>query len=255
MIAVFGILLLLGAVVVHEAGHAVAMRSRGVEIKEAGLGLPITGRFRLTFRTRFLPFPLVLTPALIGAYVQTSEKGKEQLEELSYRDQAVCYAAGVVSNIVFGGALLCIISLAYAVSPDKNQGRALVIAVISGGITAVVAVFRRAFSQMVPVFGIAGLGLLVYMLVSSTDSVGGPGAVVAAAASGKDWIEALLLGSAISVSLGYINMLPLMPLDGGQVVSAYLKSRGWNQADTAFSLATTLVFLGFFGFLIFKDIF
>lgn len=253
MSAALGILLLLIALIVHEAGHALAMMRRGIEIQEAGIGLPITGKLKLTFRSRFLPFPIVLTPALLGAYVRPTKKGTERLESMSYRDQAVCSGAGVVMNVVFGGALLCIVASISVHSSANNQARLLVVSLIAGGVAAAAAIFRRAFSRVMPVFGVAGLLLLIFSLIDSTENVGGPLTVVSTAASGKSLVDALKMGFVMSISLAYLNVLPLFPLDGGKIVSAFFETRGWKQTNLIFSATTGVVFLGFIGFVVVKD--
>lgn len=253
MIDAFGILVLIIALILHEAGHAVAMTRRGVEIKAVGLGLPFSKKLRLTLRSRFLPYPFVITPFLLGAYVQPTEKGMEQLKQLSYKDQAVCYTAGIIVNIVSGALVLGVVAMMYQVTGYDEWGRAGWIAVIAGVTALVFVVFRRAVSQILPLLSVTVLVLLVYLLVGSLNSVGGPVAVVEMVTSGSDIRESLWVGGIMSLNLAFLNMLPIVPLDGGRVISSYLDTRGKKRVSVAFQGSTALVALVLFSFVIVSD--
>ncbi len=253
MIDAFGILVLILALILHEAGHAIAMTRRGVEIKEVGLGLPLGKNLRLTIHTRHLPYPLIVTPFLLGAYVRPTDQGQEQLEQLSYKDQAVCYTAGIIVNIVSGALVLGAVAMMYQVTDYDAWGRAGWIAVIAWATALVFTVFRRVVSQLLPVLSVVVLGLLVYILVGSLNNIGGPVAVVETVTSGRNVRESLWVGGFMSLNLALLNMLPLAPLDGGRVVASYLETRGREKLSYTFENSTVLVLLVFFAFVIVKD--
>jgi len=55
-----------------------------------------------------------------------------------------------------------------------------------------------------------------------SDSVGGPVSIVGAAhdAASEGLYQVLILASVLSISLGFMNLLPIVPLDGGQIMIA-----------------------------------
>lgn len=251
MTQVFGFILFILALVVHEAGHAIAMMRRGIEIKEAGIGIPLTGRFKLTLHPRFLPFPVTICPLLIGAYVMPTDRGAADLKKMSYKDQAICYAAGVIMNLAFAGAL---VAVAVATTNPFDNRRQMIVFLIAIAVTVAAWLLRRVLSVVVPVLGTAALVGLVHLLTRSPDAVGGPIEVVSVSVSSTTWIDALLLGGALSLSLALLNMLPLVPLDGGKVVGAFLQARRWHRLSNIHAVTTAVVFFAFFIFVIAKDI-
>ena len=100
---------------------------------------------------------------------------------------------------------------------------------------------------------IASLLLLIASVVSSTDNVGGPKAVVGVATSGHNLVDTLFVGIAISISLALFNMVPLVPLDGGKVLAAFFRTKGWHRLRAIYEASTLLMALCFFGFIIVKD--
>jgi hypothetical protein len=200
---VTGLVLFLLALAVHEVGHAIAMMRRGVEIKEAGLGFPVTGRFKLTFRPKFLPFPITVCPVFIGAYVQPTEKGEEQLDQMSYQDQASCYAAGVIVNLVFGCILLSIGSALAVVQPGYAHRHALIILAASVVLGALAAIFRRILSRIMPFLGLVVTGVIVYQLILSVNNVGGPGATITWARSTSRYHSDTFIRAAAGILPGF----------------------------------------------------
>lgn len=73
-----GILILLIVLMTHEAGHAWAMLSLGVDLEEVGLGIPI-GKFRgISFRfIKKIP-RISINPLMLGAFVEPSFGGAEK---------------------------------------------------------------------------------------------------------------------------------------------------------------------------------
>jgi membrane-associated protease RseP (regulator of RpoE activity) len=254
MFAATAIALTILSLMFHEAGHAIAMMRRGVEIEEAGLGWPLGKRLKITLRPRFLPFPVVITPLLIGAYVRPSKKGQERIEELSYKDQAVISGAGIIANVLFGAMLVIIAGLVAFFNPAADMLRVLTVIGVSAAVGAVFWQGRRWISYVMPVLGVASLALIVVALARSLDSVGGPIAVYQTAESAKGAVDALLTAAALSVGFALINMLPFSPLDGARTVSALLVRRGLVRTNEWFTVGGTVVFVMFFVFMIGKDV-
>ena len=241
---------LIAAMVVHEAGHAYTMRKRGVEIKEMGIGIPI-GKLRLTLRPRFLPFPLVLSPILLVAYVMPTEKGVETLNSLKYRDQAIISSAGVVLNIIFG----VLLALAALVPIYLAEGRDMTLPAILFGIGLVVTVFYRPISYAMPLIGVLVTIWLISTMIQSLDAVGGPVMMVTMMASSQTLADAVLLGAALSLGLGLFNAMPFIPLDGGRVTNSLLMKLRLEKVAKVYQPVTLAVFACFFVFIIVKDFF
>lgn len=240
-----GFLMLFLALVVHEAGHAIAMMRRGVDIEEAGIGLPVKG---LTFRLRlpFVPFPIALSPLLIAAYVKPSRRGELDLRMMSRKDQVVCYGAGIVMNLVFGGVLLILLLL--SMNPFGSR-RATIVFTIVTGLTLAFVLLRRVLPFVMPVIGVAMLVVAVALVLNAPESVGGPIAVVTTAFGASSWFGVVLFGASMLLNLGLINMVPFVPADGGRITCIFLESRGWVKLSemyarlTSYALATLIVVL------------
>ncbi|MGV9001948.1 MAG: site-2 protease family protein [Candidatus Saccharimonadaceae bacterium] len=250
MTQALGFILLIAALVVHEAGHAIAMSRRDIEIEEASIFIPV-GKVRLTFRPKFLSYPLVIGIIPLGAYVKTTPKGQQQLEAMNYKEQAICYSAGVITNLVFGCFL---ISAAFGFG-YLMDGSGLTVTVVSLGIGVIVLVLRRFISVVMPILGIASLILIVALMVQSVDNMGGPIAIVGFVADqSTSLINALVIGGIISASLGQFNMVPLYPLDGAKVVHTLFVRWGWKKFGEYFRVGTMMIFLAFFVFIIVHDL-
>ncbi|MDB5185295.1 MAG: hypothetical protein JWN38_1103 [Candidatus Saccharibacteria bacterium] len=254
MTHVFGILLLLLAIILHEAGHAITMMRRGVDIKEAGIGFPIK-KCKLTVRPKWLPFPVILGPVLVGAYVMPSDVGAAKLKSMRYKDQASCYGAGVIMNLLFATSLLVIAGACTCLAPGYDHQHDFIVMLCALGAFAAVFLLRRWLSLIMPVFGVLFMALVVALLFQSTDNVGGPGSTIGASAGASSWIDALSLGANLSLGLGLFNALPFVPLDGGKIVTALLQAAKWARLDQVFTYATAVVFSSFIVFLIVKDIY
>lgn len=250
MTQLLGFILLVLALVVHEAGHAIAMTRRGIEIKEAGIFFPV-GKARLTFRPKFLPYPLVIGVIPLGAYVQPTKKGQRQLEAMSYKEQAICYSAGIITNIAFGCALIVVASVIKLLT---QEGGSLTMMWICLGVAVITLLFRRFISVIMPILGILSLALIVLLTIQSFDNLGGPVAIVGIVAEmSTSWVNAIIVGGVISASIGQFNMIPFYPLDGGRVINALFEKWGWKTFGKYFRAVTLLIFIAFFLFVIVHD--
>lgn len=95
-------LLMIGAfsasLAVHEFGHYVAARSIGVNVTEAGLGLPIPPYLEIK-APRITTTKLTLSPWLLGAYVIPSE---DEFAAAPLVKRIWVYLAGVLFNRLGG---------------------------------------------------------------------------------------------------------------------------------------------------------
>jgi regulator of sigma E protease len=87
--------------------------------------------------------------------------------------------------------------------------------------------FGEALSEACsyPVKAIGGLLAIVKKPKIFEDSVGGPATIVSAVKSSVEssLYSVISLGGLLSISLGIMNLLPIAPLDGGQMVMAFVE--------------------------------
>jgi regulator of sigma E protease len=116
-----------GSVFVHELGHYLAARARGVrvEVFSIGFGPPIFS-WRGSDGTRYQVawFPLggyVLLPQIadLGPIEGASEADVAKLPAVSYGSKMLVFVAGAAFNILFAFALACVISLIG--QPETNE--------------------------------------------------------------------------------------------------------------------------------------
>jgi regulator of sigma E protease len=76
-----------------------------------------------------------------------------------------------------------------------------------------------------PVKVAGGLAALVSNPTRAKDEVGGPGTIAAATSVAVEtgFDRVLFIAAALSISLGFMNLLPIPPLDGGQMVVAFVE--------------------------------
>jgi Zn-dependent protease len=221
------ILLLIASVAAHEAAHALALRRLGFRIIEVGVGIPIGPRLKID--SGRLPFRVVLSPILLGAYVMPDPDDAEAIAALPYRDRAWYSGAGVLVNLVIGTAALALVA-----ALDGHW--------LSSAVTAAVGVVlwvaRRPFcSYGIPVLGLPVLALTAWSLTSTLGQPEGPVGLVTGLQS-NSLTTAILLAGLASIGLGLLNMLPMLPFDGGHVIEAALDSRGGSEATRWFSGVT-----------------
>lgn len=238
-------LLLNGVLIIHELSHAIAMWRNKVEIAEIGLGLPLLP-FRLSIKFRKIRFSVY--PLLIGAFVRPA--AEDELEKLPFSKQLKIYWSGPFANLLTG--LICfpiyyfvvfshyIFSGPHIISPFYVFPIIeLFLIVFIGGILIYLpfrlknAKFRPA-SFLIPMFGIVIYGLIVWSIASGgLNSLMGP---IGAVAELPDMFLTFELGFflvfiVLSVAIGFFNILPLPPLDGGKIMTAFLKTKGTLPKD------------------------
>lgn len=225
---------LLIVVLIHEAGHYMAMRKLGVEIEAVGVGLPFGPA--LSFRrkpTTKRPNPLEVNVhlALLGAYVQPSKTGTAQLLALGYRDQTWVYNVGVIA-----GQLTAMVFLTASAFLRGQPGRAAVAIAVG----SVVWTFRRPLAAYVlPTVGAVASAIVVvrglFELFRTDDGVTQLGMVGLASASDEVMaaydspIAAYLsLLAVLSLAIATVNLLPLFGLDNGRSVELLLHRVGMS---------------------------
>ncbi|KPJ85049.1 hypothetical protein AMJ57_04600 [Parcubacteria bacterium SG8_24] len=222
-------LLLLSLIIaVHESGHFVAMRLGGVTVEEFSIGLGPTlyeRRGEVTvFRIRLLPF---------GGYVSPADKGPGSLGAASRPVRCIIFLAGMVMNALTAFLVLLLVPAAW--KGQRSRG------------------LRRLVSALVGSFGywLSFPFLFLYLLVTRGTSLfrglTGPIGIIMGRADGTGqtgetgqkedeeaprkvavplpvWLAHNF--ALLSAAIAGFNLLPIYPLDGGQVVSALLEGFG-----------------------------
>lgn len=217
---------LLIALTVHEAAHALALRTFGVPISRAGLGLPFPPVWTVPARGR-RTFALTVSPWLVGAYVQADERQEERLDALPYRDKAWHLNAGIVANLILGFGMLAISAAA--------TGRPLRAAVLT--VLAAACWFGRRIlaAYVAPAVAVPALVFMGWALAQSwADGETGAGyaGLVDLVPSGV--VGAVEFVGVISISIAILNALPLFGLDNGRVVDLLLSRWLGRRAVTAY---------------------
>ena len=251
MILLIGYLIFAFSFSAHELGHAFAMRRYNVPI--ARISLFGFGPKLFTFRARkfFGDTPISICLIPLGAYV---EPVFPHIDLLSTKQQGHIYGGGVIASILYTGILMVIFSL---ITPDVILLRAGLVS----GILLLIGLFPRITWRIVPWIGFAILVLLLYMLYSSPAefqknngsvvTIGQEMAKTAAAIPPTiTFIEKLsrMLEFVIALCLGVgvVQALPLIPLDGGRIVLAYLEKwfpNHWKLVEKIFTVITVIPFI------------
>jgi len=119
-----------GSIFVHELGHFMAARRRGVKVERfsIGFGPPIfswKGKDGVTYQVAWFPLGgYVLLPqladlgALEGERTAETASQTEVPNEVSYASKIIVFAAGAAFNILFAFALACVIWIIGQPEPD-----------------------------------------------------------------------------------------------------------------------------------------
>lgn len=236
---------LVGAIFLHELGHAIAMRECGVRIKAFLIGIPVP-YLTLSFTTQQLErlfgegFVFRLSPLLLGGGVMPHEDGEKRMEEeLSYRDYAYICGAGPLWNI-FAITVVSAGMFAYLAMTRGESGIVFTQSQIAlsylqlFGIMAVGSVALWVFRRFVCGIILPVLGLLLFaMFIQSlsaelirhiweSGNLVYVGKEAAAVASTGAFIK---LWALIHFALFSFNIFPLFPLDGGRIVNRIIEPR------------------------------
>ncbi len=130
--SLYGIFLIVlffgGSIFVHELGHFLAARKRGLKIERFSIGFGPrlfgwTGKDGVDYRISLLPLGgYVALPQMadMEAIEGKNEGDSEALPPISYTDKMIVAVAGVVFNIIFAFLLACILWIAKMPSGDAG---------------------------------------------------------------------------------------------------------------------------------------
>ena len=200
VISILGILMFLlvleAAMAVHEYGHLTEMQKRGVEVGEYSLGVgPV-------FYQREMPggYTLSLRVIPIMAYVSPTDAGNATFESLPLNDQLMIYFAGVRNNLISG--LLAVFAL-------------LFVSVCQSRMPLWKFIVNVAFSPLRVLLWLFQFTLQA-MTLNKVRFEWRPFRVLL---SDKACFSLFPVHLFITLSfmLGFFNLWPLAPLDGGQM--------------------------------------
>ncbi|MFC1608834.1 M50 family metallopeptidase [Patescibacteria group bacterium] len=277
-------------IVVHELCHAIVMDRHGIEIEKVSIGvLPNVCSFGPFSHPKILGgADFYITPFLIGAYVKAVNE--KELERLSFSQKVEIYSAGVMGNLF----LATLAFLTYSIRELDGIVIGDLIAVAIVGVIVVTRLIKRVTaifdSVVIPLLGMAFVVFLFHAygqwidqkavvessinsassistesnasreIIESADEVVEPvSGPVGAVKSLKD--EMIDLSSffkvvmIISISVAWINMLPLFPMDGGRIVSAIFEKCGLRRINTCFTSTTPMIVLLLIGYVLLKDVY
>lgn len=228
---VLTVVLVITSIVLHEIGHAVALREVGGRVAELGL---FFGKTRWRINHPRLPYPVSIGWIPAGAYVRPHPDDQELLDCLPYRARAWYFGAGPVANLMFGLGLFLI-----AAFGTGHWVALIVSAVLYLGIWQ----FRRGFTAYaIPALGVALSGYLSWAMVTHPlgSVLGGP-VTVAQATVSTGVCPALATAGWLSVSIGLLNMLPLWPLDGGWTAASLVRLWFPERGVLAYNMCTGIL--------------
>lgn len=245
------IVILLSGLILHEFGHALAMKGQGVEIKEIGLGLPLIPALVMRFRSKIIfgyEIDWTISPFLIGAYVKNTEKGNAFMQTLPRKEQAFILGAGIISNLIQAAIMIAFSIVLRDISLGHDSLFYVVLPYSLVVACPLIYWFRYFFSlYLIPLIGLALLIYLIPMVFSSPlETFGGPISIVQESRQVADPFQAYLLACLLIAGLGIINSLPFYGLDGGQIVELYVPRRCQvtRLAFKSIGLCAVFIFIG-----------
>jgi Zn-dependent protease len=211
------------SVVAHEMMHAVAVHRLAVDTPRAGLGF-FWPRWRVgTLRWWGQRTEVFVSPWLLGAWVSSdsSPEARAKLDAARWRDFAWFCGAGVWINTVLGFVFLGLAA--------GMVGHPLLFVAFACTAVVVAALGDRFTAYVAPLLWPAAVASLVWGMVATLGDVaagnGQPLGLVGIARLlvAHDLHDLVALVGVINVGLAVSNMLPFMPLDGGQMFTRLLR--------------------------------
>jgi membrane-associated protease RseP (regulator of RpoE activity) len=216
------ILLLCLSVSLHELGHAFAMRKYGIQIQEICL-LGLGGSKLISFKIRklFGETPITIRSFILGGFVAPTYFGRLRVYCLEYDKAGHIYGGGIAVNFLFGSFLLLTHSLIEGQIDTKSVWTTCILLALG--------LLPRYTFRLYPILGLYILFGVFNDLASSsaaTVSLTGRGvkSIRSIAMNSDSFSETLYLGGWISVALGIINCIPVLPADGGRIIERMLCS-------------------------------
>lgn len=181
-------------ILVHEFGHFCAAKWVGIPVKQFSIGY---GPKLWGFRFRGTEYRLSMIP--VGGYVMPEVKALDDYFAFSMKSRIRFTLAGPLANIIAAWAGLLVISIfqngwsLHSVFTDPFR---VLWAMIVDFLQAIPMLFSNP-RQMSGIVGLVAFG----------------GKQV-----GLDMMRLLSLGVLLNINLAFLNLLPILPLDGGKIL-------------------------------------
>lgn len=125
LLLIFGLLMFIGLVVVHEFGHFIMARRNGVEVEEFGIGFP-PAFWKKRIKSKKGNFDFTLNALPLGGFVKLkgendADTTKGSFGAASLSTKVKIMIAGVVMNLLTAFILLTIVALAGMPKLVENQ--------------------------------------------------------------------------------------------------------------------------------------
>jgi regulator of sigma E protease len=186
-------------IILHELGHFLAAKRLGIPIARfsVGLGPKVWG-----FKMGETEYWLSLIPC--GGYVLPDVKDEEAFDKIPLRSRILFSLAGPAANILgafVGLSLMNIVKLGFSVD----------------------SIIYLPLEQM---WGLVlQIGTAISLLFSQPEHLSSIVGIVAAggAYAGLSFVKLLQFSVLLNVNLAVLNLLPILPLDGGKIVMGLLR--------------------------------
>lgn len=223
-------------IVVHELGHATAMRRYAIEIEAIAIGMgPVVYR-----RNRASGPRLELRLLPIGGFVQPADT--EYASTLPPRALREVCGQGVANSVWAGLFLMGLGDLPPSEYPRLGAGFLAV--------SVAAFFFRRAVARWFLLLGALSVAVSLFALylflrhvdgVTSQDVIAGP-ISIAQIMVVHNPLDAVYIAGAISVAVGLANAMPVLPLDGGHVAARWIRERYGEVGESVYSWSALAVF-------------
>jgi regulator of sigma E protease len=186
-------------ILLHELGHFLAAKKMGIPIARfsVGLGPKVWG-----FKIGETEYWLSMIPC--GGYVLPALKDEEAFDQIPLKSRILFSLAGPAANIL--GALLCL-SLTNTIQ-------------LGFSVNSVIYLPLEQIYQMATQIGAA-----IPLLFSQPEQLSSIVGIVAAGGAyvGLSFVKLLQFSVLLNVNLAVLNLLPILPLDGGKIVMGLLR--------------------------------
>lgn len=205
MITAIKIIFLLGfLILIHETGHFVVAKKLGIVVNEfaIGFGPKIFSKTKdgTNYEIRLIP---------LGGFVNLEGEEEHSEKEGSFNkakvnDRFKVIIAGALVNILFGIVLIVlIVQVRYMMTINSNLLEALKYSINVAG-SIIVEFFKSLF--------------LLFTGNLDINNFTGPIGISQMVSKTSGIVEFAYLLSMVSISLGFTNLLPILPLDGGKAL-------------------------------------
>lgn len=205
MITAIKIIFLLGfLILIHETGHFVVAKKLGIVVNEfaIGFGPKIFSKTKdgTNYEIRLIP---------LGGFVNLEGEEEHSEKEGSFNkakvnDRFKVIIAGALVNILFGIVLIVlIVQVRYMMIINSNLLEALKYSINVAG-SIIVEFFKSLF--------------LLFTGNLDINNFTGPIGISQMVSKTSGFVEFAYLLSMVSISLGFTNLLPILPLDGGKAL-------------------------------------